>query len=355
MALPVRATLLDVTAVSRYLASKPTGATVSDAKRVLDAKHLDPRKITAFKSWGFVADEGGRLKVSPRGRLAIKDESAACREVLSSIEAYHAILERADHRNESSLSATEIAAHWHEHYPNDASDNDEVLNEQAIAFLQIIEGAALGNIVIGRRGSATRIELNIVEVAAYLGQDPPAIVGDAIPVGAALKITQEPRAAVAASILAPTAQEPLSAVGTKTNRVFITHGKNAKILAQLKDIVTFGKLQPVIAEEHETVSKPVPDKVMDDMRSCSAGVIHVAGEQVLIDDKGDEHHKINDNVLIEIGAAMALYRRNVILLVEKSVQLPSNLQGLYECRYEGDRLDGDATMKLLKAFNDFSY
>ena len=51
---------------------------------------------------------------------------------------------------------------------------------------------------------------------------------------------------------------------------------------------------------------------------------------------------------------MALYRRNFILLVEEGVSLPSNLQGLYECRYEGSKLDMEATMKLLKAFNTFS-
>ena len=124
-------------------------------------------------------------------------------------------------------------------------------------------------------------------------------------------------------------------------------------MEQLKDIVQFGKLEPVVAEEHETPSKQVPDKVMDDMRSCFAGVIHVAGEQVLRDEHDKEHHRINENVLIEIGAALALYKRNFVLLVEKGVQLPSNLQGLYECRYEGDKLDGDATMKLLKAFNEF--
>jgi predicted nucleotide-binding protein len=51
---------------------------------------------------------------------------------------------------------------------------------------------------------------------------------------------------------------------------------------------------------------------------------------------------------------MALYGRKFILLVEDGVKLPSNLQGLYECRYSGDSLDGFATMKLLKAFNEFS-
>jgi predicted nucleotide-binding protein len=136
-------------------------------------------------------------------------------------------------------------------------------------------------------------------------------------------------------------------------RVFITHGKNNDIVMQLKDLLTFGKFIPVVAEEHETPSKPVPDKVMEDMRSCFAGIIHVASEDELLDKAGSVHHRINENVLIEIGAAMALYGRNFILLVQKGIHLPSNLQGLYLCHYEGEKLDYEATMKLLKAFNEF--
>ncbi|MCU1289063.1 MAG: hypothetical protein JWN60_1292, partial [Acidobacteria bacterium] len=49
-----------------------------------------------------------------------------------------------------------------------------------------------------------------------------------------------------------------------------------------------------------------------------------------------------------------LYNGQFILLVETGTQLPSNLQGLYEVRYDGDKLDYQSTMKLLKAFNDFN-
>src|SRR5690606_25218551 len=115
------------------------------------------------------------------------------------------------------------------------------------------------------------------------------------------------------------------------NRVFITHGKNKKILQQVKEIVSFGKFEPVVAQERETPAKPVPEKVMDDMRTCQAAVIHVGSEGMLYDKDGKEVPQINGNVLIEIGAAMALYGRNFILLVEDGVSLPSNLQGLYEC------------------------
>jgi predicted nucleotide-binding protein len=145
----------------------------------------------------------------------------------------------------------------------------------------------------------------------------------------------------------------VKSVTASSNRVFITHGKNKDIVTQLKELLTFGKFEPVVSVEHETVSKPVSDKVLDDMRSCYAGIIHVGTEMRLLDSDGKEHKILNPNVLIEIGAAMALYGRRFILLVEQGVSLPSNLQGLYEVRYTGDKLDYESTMKLLKAFNDF--
>lgn len=133
------------------------------------------------------------------------------------------------------------------------------------------------------------------------------------------------------------------------NRVFITHGKNTKIMEQIKRLVTLASFEPVVSVQRETAAKPVPDKVMDDMRSCAAAVIHVASEGDLLDADGNRHPQINPNVLIEIGAAMALYRGRFILVVEHGVSLPSNLQGLYESRYSGDSIELDAGMKVLEA------
>jgi predicted nucleotide-binding protein with TIR-like domain len=142
-------------------------------------------------------------------------------------------------------------------------------------------------------------------------------------------------------------------VEPKTNRVFISHGKQRAVVAQIKELLAFGNFEPVVSVERESTAIPVPEKVFEDMRSCSAGVIHVGPEGKYLDKDGTEHNKINDNVLIEVGAAMALFGKRIILLVERGVTLPSNLQGLYRCEFEGDRLDYEATMKLLKTFSQF--
>jgi predicted nucleotide-binding protein len=137
-----------------------------------------------------------------------------------------------------------------------------------------------------------------------------------------------------------------------SNRVFITHGKNKGLVEPIKKLLAFGELHPVVSVENPSVSQPVPDKVMGDMRSCSAAIIHVDAEQRLLDQDANEQIVLNPNVLIEIGAAMALFGRRFILLVREGVKLPSNLQGLFEVRYSGDTLDGEATIQLLQAISD---
>lgn len=135
----------------------------------------------------------------------------------------------------------------------------------------------------------------------------------------------------------------------RARRVFITHGKNKDFIEPIKRLLNFGEMEPVVSVEQQSVSQPVPDKVMGDMRSCGAAIIHVDGELELLDKEANSHVILNPNVLIEIGAAMALYGRRFILLVRNGVKLPSNLQGLYEVRYSGEALDGEATIRLLEA------
>jgi predicted nucleotide-binding protein len=162
-----------------------------------------------------------------------------------------------------------------------------------------------------------------------------------------------PRPVVVASASAP---EPVIALtpnpDARFKKVFITHGKNKEFIEPIKKLLSFGELEPVVAAEKQTVSQPVPEKVMEDMRSCGAAIIHVEGERHLIDSEAKNHVVLNENVLIEIGGAMALYGRRFILVVKEGVTLPSNLQGLYEVRYTGETLDGSVTIKLMEAIND---
>lgn len=358
MSLPIRTTLADVSAICAYLVTKPTGATVAEAKAVLDSSILDGRKVSAYRTWGLIEDNGEKMRLTERGRAIAKDKGArkapVLRDIVSSIAPYRAAIERAVHRNDFAITAPDLAAHWYEHFRNDVSENDKILNDQAVCFFQLAEGADLGTVVVGRKGQPTRLELDESNARAFTENEENSSADFDATLLDHPKFEDSHDEKPAVDL--PQASDALTSPKTATagNRVFITHGKNSKILSQVKEIVAFGKFEPIVAKDRETTSKPVPDKVMDDMRQCQAAVLHVGVERILLDSEGNEVPQINGNVLIEIGAAMALYGRNFILLVEEGVQLPSNLQGLYECRYSGDELSMTATMKLLKAFNDFT-
>jgi hypothetical protein len=146
---------------------------------------------------------------------------------------------------------------------------------------------------------------------------------------------------------------PKPGTDTRLGRVFISHGKNRVFIDPIKQLLEMVQLQAVVSVESSTVSQPVTQKVMNDMRTSGAAIIHVDSEQKLIDPTDTKEVVVlNPNVMIEIGAAMALYGERYILLKKDGVKLPSNLQGLYEVRYKGDKLDSDETIALLKSIHD---
>jgi hypothetical protein len=78
MALPVLTTAEDVSDLVSYLKTKPTGATLNEAKATIKKTVLDPRKFTAYTLWGFVQKDGDRIKLTTRGwDFARKPEAAA--------------------------------------------------------------------------------------------------------------------------------------------------------------------------------------------------------------------------------------------------------------------------------------
>lgn len=172
MSLPVRTSIDDVEVVCRYLAGKPTGSTVTEARKVLDRKHLDGRKLAGMKAWGLIHDEDGRLKITERGRQAARSKDGLQRSLRAAVEEippYRAIVERAAHKGETATSATDVAAHWHEHFSDLAGNSDATLNTQAVCYFQVLEGAGLGFVTVGRRGSPTRIDWDLSELHDFVG------------------------------------------------------------------------------------------------------------------------------------------------------------------------------------------
>ena len=155
------------------------------------------------------------------------------------------------------------------------------------------------------------------------------------------------------NILKPDLSQPPTPPPPQANlKVFFSHSKNKKILEQVKRVITSGGFTPIIAEEKETTAIAIADKVIGAMKECGSAIINFSVDE---QSESDGAYELNDNVLIEIGAALMRYHKRIILLVDKrfSATLPSNLHGLYRCEYEGDTLSFDTAMKLQEALNEF--
>ncbi len=350
MQLPVRTDLADIEAICGHLVTRPDGASPAE---LINGKVFDRGKLAALKFWGLIEDTGAKLRLSERGQLAARgrgaDRTTALQEVVAAIAPYGSVIARAVQLERTVILSTEVAAHWHQHFSAEASFG--ILNYQTVCFFRVAEGADLGRLVVGRKGQQTRFRLAEANARAFvasasLAPSPVATEFDGDGSGA----EAAPARMVPAGSYGDSKPEPTVRRG---NRVFITHRINTKILEQVKELVAFGKFAPVVARERET-ARPSPHDVMDEMRGCDTAVIHVGFDGLLFDGGETKEPRINGDVLMEIGAAIALYGRNFILLVEEGVKLPANLQGLCECRYSGEELGMSATMTLFKAFNDFT-
>jgi Predicted nucleotide-binding protein containing TIR-like domain len=336
MLLPIRTAPEDIEAICSYLLAKPRGASPSE---VVNDKRLDGRKTSALKFWGLIEDAAGRLTLSSRGRLVAADAGAqkarALRDILAATPPYASVIARAVERNEAIMLASDIAGHWQHEFRGYLHFHAGVLNHQIVCFLRIAEAAALGRLVVGRKGKETRFELDGEEAAAFLrdagterraGRDGPVDHEAArSPTGFTFPIRRSPR-------------------------VFITCRASGKILEQVKELVAFGQIEPIVFRRHETATAPLLSSLMEQMRGCDTAIVEVDANVL----PREAEPRIQAEVLLEIGAAMALYGRNFVLLVEDQVALPLNLQGLCECRYRGDELNMAAMMELLRAFSGFS-
>lgn len=354
MSLPIRTTIEDVNELCGYFAKKPTGATVADAKKVLDPVRLDGRKLSALKIWKLLDEqEDGKLKVTVPGRkFATGDDPSkvgVLTNVVREVKPYSAIIERAAHRGDASMSAVDVAAHWHDHFADEVSDSDQILNDQAVCFFQIADAAALGKLVVGRKGQPTRFEFNQKAVKAFVdgeGSAPDAVTDD----------HEDPAAAEEKPVIdaASRASKPPThhAASTLGQAIFVAHGKNKKPLEQLKHILDQFKVPYRVATDEPHLGRPISQKVRETMQECNCAVLIFTADEEFTTKEGKTIWRPSENVVHELGASGYLYDKRIVILKEDGVTLPSNFSDLGYISFGKDQLDAKA-MEVLKELIGF--
>jgi predicted nucleotide-binding protein with TIR-like domain len=143
------------------------------------------------------------------------------------------------------------------------------------------------------------------------------------------------------SVMEPTPDRP------QPMQVFVAHGKNLKPLEQLRKILNEWQVPFVVAVDEANVGRPIPEKVADLMKSCSAGIFIFSADEEFTDASGEKIFRPSQNVIYELGAAGLLYGRKIVVFKESDVTFPSDFSDLGWIQFDRDALDAKA-MDLLR-------
>jgi hypothetical protein len=132
-------------------------------------------------------------------------------------------------------------------------------------------------------------------------------------------------------------------------RVFISNS-NTQVSDQIRRMLDFLHYDYVIGDKEET-TVPISDNKFGLMKDCDCAIINIAAAEQ--ERRYSGLYVLNSNVISEIDAAYLKYSMQVVLLVERKVQLPTNLKGLKRIEYDTDDLSFNAAMDLKQALEDF--
>lgn len=306
--LPVLATAMDVREAIRFLKHHPEGITTVQAMDATRKRIFDARKVSAYEFWKILLKNGERLKLTPLGwELAqcLNPEAEIYRTVLNDTPAYHGGLEWIREQDLEIVTHLDIGEFWRKHHPHVLQgDSDEQLEAHAASFFHICHAAEVGALTVGRKGQPTRLHIYSHELDAYLRGVPnntEKIVVRKAPSGAP--------------------------------RVFISHATTPGLVKHIVNGLELADLQFETVDRAEQCSI---DKTLAVLKRCEAGVIVITGDM------------IDNQLLIQIGAAMVQFERRLLLVVKKGLNLSMDLGGAQRCEVE-DEITWDTGLELMRA------
>jgi predicted nucleotide-binding protein len=359
MGLPVKTVAEDIDQVCNFLGKKPTGASVKEARAVLDSKHLDARKLAALRGWGFIEDVGEKMKLTAMAREFVRGTAAEKKTILcrliQSCAPYAAIIERAVHRKEESVSSTDVGALWHDHFADDVGSSDTTLNDQALTLFSVCQAAGLGEVTLGRRGSPTRFTWDKPGLAAYescsvgdggqRGGEPP--LGNADQ-GADRKDSLQIVEGEGSDLMPP--QKQSSSLGQS---IFLAHGRNKVPLEQLQKILRQFNIPHKTAVEEPNLGRPIGVKVREVMQACNCAILIFTADELLFDKDGKEVWRPSQNVGHELGACGFLYENRIVIIKEDKIDFPTNYKELGYISFSAEMGLESKAMEVLKELIGF--
>jgi|SRR5579883_1351650 len=253
-------------------------------------------------------------------------------QVIRSCSPYNALIERAAHRKEESVSLADVGAYWHDHFAEEVGKADTTLNDQAMTFFNIAQGAGLGEFTLGRRGSPTRFVWAQKSLASYdtvdaeEQPDSTSLVRDKEGDGNSQLFTalgnDSPQSKSLTQGAIPNSQPILG------QSIFLAHGRNKAPLEQLEKILRQFNIPFKVAVEEPNLGRPIGIKVREIMHGCNCAILIFTADECLYDKDGNEVWRPSENVGHELGACGYLYQNRIVIIKEDKITFPTNYREL---------------------------
>jgi len=139
-------------------------------------------------------------------------------------------------------------------------------------------------------------------------------------------------------VLANELQRSPKRLNLEQAKIFIVHGRDELALAQLKSLLLEKNVQPIVLKDTPKTGPEILDKLEEEIGRCAGGFILLTpdDEGRLRNTQQQLVERARQNVIFESGYLLAQFRdaRRVCFLVQRPVEMPSDLKGLLYEEFE---------------------
>jgi hypothetical protein len=328
-ALPLLATAADVRAVVQYLRKKPGGVTLNEAMDAIKKQVFEPRKVFAYEALGLIERRADRLKLTPLGHelgRKLQPVTQVFRTLLARQAPYRDVLAWVARQGLDVVVQAEAAGFWRERHPQAFPAEDERAAEACVVcFFQLCEAAALGTVVIGKKGQPTRLRVEREELLAYLETEP-----ESEQRAVELEPARDEQSTPAPSARPFAHSEQPALEGGL--RVLVSRGPHPVPGDQVRAALDLADIESR-SLERSADARTLPDTAaLAALHECNAAVVLVTRHDCLPDEGGS--YTLGAQLRVETAALFTLYRGRVLCLWERGVEPPAELQPLSAGTFE---------------------
>jgi hypothetical protein len=151
--LPIKTTIDDIDRLSAYLKTQVGWVPIDRAKKTIEARLVDNRKLSAAHRIGLLERDGPNIRLTPNGfEYANATEESVkngiMRQGLNGVELYRSTLEWIHHSSKENPTKTDIGNYWDQSHAGSLEGAEgAALTDAVIFFMRVADAAGLGKFI----------------------------------------------------------------------------------------------------------------------------------------------------------------------------------------------------------------